>query len=243
MLKDMAARYSADVVATPDKRPFMFAYTNKDVATLNQHARALHRQRGDLGQDHSLATKHGAVQFATGDRMQFTGNGRTKAEKNAGLTNGRVGTVTALETDDHGKARVSVELDAAKGDKPQTVSFVVGLPLPERSPGFAQAGENSKAGEFNSFKHGFAGTIYRGQGRTLDEAYVAHSAQWRSAASYVALPVTARAFTSSRRARRSKILMTWRRAWRAPTTSARRPLTASIRTAPPVPSLTAPRRE
>ena len=172
-LKDMAARYTADVAATPDKRRFMFAYTNKDVASLNQHARALHRQRGDLGQDHSLATKHGAAQFATGDRIQFTGNGRTKAEKNAGLTNGRVGTVTALAIDEHGKARVSVELDAAKGDKPQTVSFVVG--------------ENSKAGEFNSFKHGFAGTIYRGQGRTLDEAYVAHSAQWRSAASYVAL--------------------------------------------------------
>jgi ATP-dependent exoDNAse (exonuclease V) alpha subunit len=172
-LKDMAARYTADVAATPDKRRFMFAYTNKDVATLNQHARALHRQRGELGQDHSLATKHGAAQFATGDRIQFTGNGRTKAEKNAGLTNGRVGTVTALAIDEHGKARVSVELDAAKGDKPQTVSFVVG--------------ENSKAGEFNSFKHGFAGTIYRGQGRTLDEAYVAHSAHWRSAAAYVAL--------------------------------------------------------
>ena len=172
-LKDMAARYTADVAATPDKRRFMFAYTNKDVATLNRHARALHRQRGDLGQDHSLATKHGAAQFATGDRIQFTGNGRTKAEKNAGLTNGRVGTVTALAIDEHGKARVSVELDAAKGDKPQTLSFIVG--------------ENSKAGEFNSFKHGFAGTIYRGQGRTLDEAYVAHSAQWRSAASYVAL--------------------------------------------------------
>ena len=64
-------------------------------------------------------------------------------------------------------------LDAAKGDKPQTVSFIVG--------------EDSKAGEFNSFKHGYAGTIYRGQGRTLDEAYVGHSAQWRSSAAYVAL--------------------------------------------------------
>jgi ATP-dependent exoDNAse (exonuclease V) alpha subunit len=172
-LKDMAARYTADVAATPDKRRFMFAYTNKDVASLNQHARALHRQRGDLGQDHRLATKHGEAQFATGDRIQFTGNGRTKAEKNAGLTNGRVGSVTALEIDDHGKARVSVSLDVAKGAKAQTVSFVVG--------------EDSKAGEFNSFKHGFAGTIYRGQGRTLDEAYVGHSAQWRSSAAYVAL--------------------------------------------------------
>ena len=48
-----------------------------------------------------MATKHGAVRFATGDRIQFTGNGRTKTEKNAGLTNGRVRTVTALAIDDH----------------------------------------------------------------------------------------------------------------------------------------------
>jgi hypothetical protein len=172
-LKDMAARYSADVAAAPDKQRFMFAITNKDVASLNQHARALHRARGDLGADHSLPTAHGMADFATGDRIQFTGNGRTKGDRLAGLTNGRVGTVTALEINHEGKERITVTLDAAKGDKPQEVTFVVG--------------HNSQAGEFNSIKHGYAGTIYRGQGRTLDEVYVGHSAQWRSAASYVAL--------------------------------------------------------
>jgi hypothetical protein len=79
----------------------------------------------------------------------------------------------ALEINHEGKERVTVTLDAAKGDKPQEVTFVVG--------------HNRHAGEFNSIKHGYAGTIYRGQGRTLDQVYVGHSAQWRSAASYVAL--------------------------------------------------------
>jgi len=51
------------------------------------------------------------------------------------------------------------------------------------------------------------------------------------------------AFTSSRRARRSKILMTWRKAWRARQQARGDRLQQSIRTAPPVPSLTAPRRE
>ena len=37
------------------------------------------------------------------------------------------------------------------------------------------------------FRHGYAGTIYRGQGRTLDQTYLYHSEHWRSAASYVAL--------------------------------------------------------
>ena len=41
--------------------------------------------------------------------------------------------------------------------------------------------------EFQSFRHGYAGTIYKGQGRTLDQTYLYHSEHWRSAASYVAL--------------------------------------------------------
>lgn len=172
-LKQMAERYTADVAAAPDKSRFMFALKNADVASLNQHARALHQARGDLGEDVTLQTAAGAQVFATGDRIQFSGNGRTQREKRAGLVNGAVGTVTGLEIDKHDRARVTVELDAPKGDRPQRVSFVVG--------------EDAKAGEFNSFKHGYAGTIYRGQGRTLDEVYVGHSAQWRSSAAYVAL--------------------------------------------------------
>ena len=174
---DAAGEVSGDLASAPDKTPdkkrFMFAYTNADVATLNAHARALHKERGDLGEDHALKTATGEQQFATGDRIQFTGNGRTKAEKLAGLTNGRVGTIAEIEILDDGKSRVTVDLDMRSGEKPQQVSFIVG--------------EDAKAGEFDKFKHGYAGTIYRGQGRTLDEVYVGHSAHWRSSASYVAL--------------------------------------------------------
>ena len=45
----------------------------------------------------------------------------------------------------------------------------------------------STPGEFKDFRHGYAGTIYKGQGRTLDQTYLYHSEHWRSAASYVAL--------------------------------------------------------
>jgi ATP-dependent exoDNAse (exonuclease V) alpha subunit len=171
-LRGMAAKYTADLAATPDKHRFMFAFTNVEVDALNDYARSLEKQRGDLGVDHQLAAASGAADFAPGDRIQFTGNGRTPKEKNAGLTNGRVGTITDITTE-NGKARVTVQLDTAKGKKPQSVSFVVG--------------EDSEAGEFNRFKRGYAGTIYRGQGRTLDQSYVCHSAQWRSSAAYVVL--------------------------------------------------------
>src|SRR6202011_4089106 len=43
------------------------------------------------------------------------------------------------------------------------------------------------ASEFAGFRHGYAGTIYKGQGRTLDHTYLYHTHHWRSAASYVAL--------------------------------------------------------
>ncbi len=45
----------------------------------------------------------------------------------------------------------------------------------------------STPASFDQFRHGYAGTIYRGQGRTLDQTYLYHSEHWRSAASYVAL--------------------------------------------------------
>jgi ATP-dependent exoDNAse (exonuclease V) alpha subunit len=46
------------------------------------------------------------------------------------------------------------------------------------------AAANSK---FPGFRHGYAGTIYRGQGKILDHTYLYHTQHWRRAASYVAL--------------------------------------------------------
>ena len=43
------------------------------------------------------------------------------------------------------------------------------------------------AAEFEGFRHGYAGTIYKGQGKTLDHTYLLHTHHWRAAASYVAL--------------------------------------------------------
>lgn len=41
--------------------------------------------------------------------------------------------------------------------------------------------------EFSNFDLGYSGSIYRGQGKTLDEVYLFHTSHWRDAASYVAL--------------------------------------------------------
>ena len=41
--------------------------------------------------------------------------------------------------------------------------------------------------EFTNIDLGYAGTIYRGQGKTLDQTYLLHSRHWRDASSYVAM--------------------------------------------------------
>lgn len=83
----------------------------------------------------------------------------TGTNKKEGLYNGAVGTVTAIED-----SRITVRLDGKRGEI-----------------------REFDATEFQTIRHGYAGTIYRGQGRTLDQTYLYHSHHWRSAASYVGL--------------------------------------------------------
>jgi Ti-type conjugative transfer relaxase TraA len=164
----LVAQYAKDTATDPGKARFVFAYTNVDVDAFNRDIRAMRKERGDLGADTILRTKDGPESFAAGDRVQFTGNGRFQRDRDAGYTNGTVGTITAIDG-----LRVTMELDGRKGDKARVVTFTVG--------------ENREAGEFNSFRHGYAGTIYKGQGKTLDQTYLYHSKHWRAEAGYVAM--------------------------------------------------------
>jgi Ti-type conjugative transfer relaxase TraA len=165
-LVDSYAQASAQ---EPSKTRFAFAYTNAEVDALNSAIRQKREERGELGEDWVFSTKHGDQVFAEGDRVQFTGNAADRDRKAAGLVNGMVGTVEAIKD-----AEMTVRLDAKKADgSDRVVTFRVGT--------------NEAAGEFGAIRHGYAGTIYKGQGKTLDETFVLHSRHWRSASSYVAL--------------------------------------------------------
>ena len=80
-------------------------------------------------------------------------------DKERGLLNGHAGTITKIKG-----TTIHLQLDGRAG---RMIAF--------------------DAKEFKEFRHGYAGTIYKGQGRTLDQTYLYHSEHWRSAASYVAL--------------------------------------------------------
>jgi hypothetical protein len=95
-------------------------------------------------------------------RADFSARDRiqfTGTDKAKGLVNGQAGTVQEIDG-----SKITVMLD---GRAKRVIEF--------------------DATEFKDFRHGYAGTIYRGQGRTLDQTYLYHSEHWRSAASYVAL--------------------------------------------------------
>jgi Ti-type conjugative transfer relaxase TraA len=83
----------------------------------------------------------------------------TGTDKRQGIFNGNAGVIEKLSPHS-----ITVRLD---GDERRKITFD-----PEA---------------FVDFRHGYAGTIYKGQGRTIDQTYLFHTEHWRSAASYVAL--------------------------------------------------------
>jgi len=156
----LVAAWKRDTAAEPDATRFVFAYTNLDVDALNAELRQVRRERGELaGGDTRFETKHGEADFAVGDRVQFT-----DTLKLARIYNGNVGTISEIDAE---IGVIRARLDAASGQEGREVAW--------------------SASEFIGFRHGYAGTIYKGQGKTLDHTYLYHTHHWRSAASYVAL--------------------------------------------------------
>ena len=156
----LVAAWKHDTAADPAATRFVFAYANRDMDALNAELRKVRRERGELaGPDARFVTKHGLAHFAPGDRVQFT-----DTLKPARIYNGNVGTITAIDAE---SGTIRARLDAAAGQPGREVVW--------------------SAAEFDGFRHGYAGTIYKGQGKTLDHTYLYHTHHWRAAASYVAL--------------------------------------------------------
>ena len=169
----LVAAYMDDRRDAPEKSRFAFAQTNDDVDALNQGIQAARLAAGELGKGRTLKTASGAQQFHIGDRVVFSATARDQGQRKEGLHNGGGGVLIEIEAIFWRDAdRVTIELDARKGEKPRRVSFIVG----------ADAGKR----EFDALKLGYAGTIYKGQGKTLDRTFVLHT-NGGAANSYVAL--------------------------------------------------------
>jgi hypothetical protein len=140
------------------------AHRRADVQDLNEAIRAARQDRGELAGEIAYQTTEGARSFAPGDRLLFRENNR-----DLGVKNGMLGTVERAEaaglTDD---GRLVVRLDSAKG------------------PGQGRAVSVSMA-DYAAVDHGYATTIHKAQGATVDRAYVLASGTMDRHLTYVAM--------------------------------------------------------
>jgi Ti-type conjugative transfer relaxase TraA len=144
-------------ISSTDKSQIMLAYTRKDVLELNQMARSLRQSLGELNDGHAIQTERGERQLSSGDRIYFLKN-----DRDLGVKNGTLGTV--LDINDK---TLSVQVDKEGVNRPHTVAFST-----ER---------------YNHLDYGYAATIHKAQGVTVDRTYVLASSYLDRHACYVAM--------------------------------------------------------
>jgi len=150
--------------ARPEASQIMLAHTRADVADLNQLARGRMRDAGDqfvggLGVDHVVQTERGERAFAVGDRVMFLRN-----ERSMGVKNGTLATVERIEPHGGGGASLTVRLDGA--DRRQ-VQFDLK--------------------DYAQIDHGYASTIHKSQGVTVDHSHLLASDGLDRHAAYVGM--------------------------------------------------------
>lgn len=148
-------------IANPDKTQIMLAYTKVDSGDLNVMARSLRQSLGELGEDHDISTARGERTFAEGDRIYFFKN-----DRELGVKNGTLGTIAEITDGRLGK-ELTVRLDKEESGKPITIDFSL-----ER---------------YNELDYGYAATIHKGQGVTVDRSYVLASGYLDRHATYVSM--------------------------------------------------------
>ncbi len=159
------AAITGDYLAARQDRPasetLILAHTIADVMALNAAVRAALKKGGDLTGGHSFVTARGARSFAPGDRVLFLENRRLPSETGANdriaVKNGMLGTVVAA-----GNNVLTVAIDGGG-----TVSF--------------------DAATYAHIDHGYAATIHKSQGVTVDQTLVLAAPTMDRHLAYVAL--------------------------------------------------------
>lgn len=147
----------------------MMAFSNKDVQELNDLARDLKRGAGDLGKEEYIFTiernggeELGRPQVVREERRLSVGDQIvfTKNDKGLGVNNGTLGRVTELT-----KSNIKVSLETEGVLK--EISFSPNL--------------------YKNFDHGWAVTVHKNQGATVDRSFVLASFEQYKNLAYVAM--------------------------------------------------------
>ncbi|WP_375327438.1 AAA family ATPase [Candidatus Tisiphia endosymbiont of Nemotelus uliginosus] len=161
-MQSLVADWHKSSYAIDDK--IILAVRNKDVAALNHGVRQYLKLEGKLkGQEIEVGGDH----YMRGDRIVIS-----STNKELGIVNGELGVILDVSTN----------------------RFIISL----TNPNYIKDSKDSKSSseyrmvefnpsEFNSFKHGYAVTIFKGQGASIKDVYVYHNGFAGLRNSYVAL--------------------------------------------------------
>lgn len=148
----------ADRDLRPDGSRLVLAHRRVDVHALNQAIREARQERGELVGQLDYQTSEGKRAFAAGDRLLFRQNDRT-----LGVKNGMLGTVQHA-----GTGQLEVRLDSAKGEGRGKLVAV-------------------DLASYAAVDHGYATTIHKSQGATVDRSWVLASGSMDRHLTYVAM--------------------------------------------------------
>lgn len=123
----------------------MLAATRAEVAQLNAMARSGLKAEGSLAGGLQVPSASGMKEFAVGERIIFLKNSSA-----LGVKNGELGTIQSIKFDKAGRVEIT-----ARHDNGQPVKFTVG----------------QEKGQFDSFDHGYAMTVHKSQGVTVDRVF------------------------------------------------------------------------
>jgi hypothetical protein len=155
--EDLVERWDRERVAEPGKSRIILTHTNDEVRELNLTARDRLRQAGALGEDVTVKAERGERSFATGDRLMFLKN-----DRGLGVKNGMLGEIEHVSP-----TQMTVRLDAGRPDAERSVVF--------------------ELKDYAQVDHGYAATIHKSQGVTIDRAHVLATPGMDRHGAYVAL--------------------------------------------------------
>ncbi|MGE0231994.1 MAG: Ti-type conjugative transfer relaxase TraA, partial [Flavobacteriaceae bacterium] len=144
----------------------VLAQTNDDVRQLNESIRTIRASQGGLDYGRSFQTERGEREFAVGDRLIFLENARFVEPRAEHLSvqhvkNGMLGTVIGT-TAKGGETLLTVKLDAG------------------REVVFGQEA-------YRNIDHGYAATVHKSQGSTVDRTFVLATGMMDQHLAYVAM--------------------------------------------------------
>ncbi|QQC67875.1 AAA family ATPase [Paraburkholderia ginsengisoli] len=162
--EQLIAQAMDDARAAPGETQILLTHTNEQREALNRRIREFRQASGELGADQIVRTEERSMALAHGDRLMFLRNDYTMQVKN--------GTLATVER---------IEQKTANGKSRQDEGALVHVRLDD---GRRLTVDTAQYGHFD---HGYALTIHKSQGVTVDRAYVLATKSMHAELTYVSM--------------------------------------------------------